>query len=182
VADVETNTDGGLAVGGNVGTGGGNFTGRDSTKSIGRDAVGRDQTISTTIYESADNVAAMRHQLARIYESADNVAAMRHQLARLEDNSQWRLAMLEQKIDNLNDDFQTFRNSLMAGYVRLPNNEPPNQTMLIVMISVVLILILLLVGLAVYWSIRQPPSSPQSMLSSALPFAFSTILTLFTFF
>jgi hypothetical protein len=149
VADVETG--GGSAIQGDV--------------NAGRDFVGRDQKISTTIYESADNVAAMRHQLAR-----------------LEDNIQWRLAMLEEKVDRTNNDFQTFRNSLMAGYVRLPNNKPPNQTMLIVMISVIIVLILILVGLAVYWSIRQPPSSPQSMLSSALPFAFSTILTLFTFF
>jgi len=149
VADVETG--GGSAIQGDV--------------IAGRDFVGRDQKISTTIYESADNVAAMRHQLAR-----------------LEDNIQWRLAMLEEKVDRTNNDFQTFRNSLMAGYVRLPNNKPPNQTMLIVMISVIIVLILILVGLAVYWSIRQPPSSPQSMLSSALPFAFSTILTLFTFF
>ncbi len=145
MADQEINTNGGAAIQGDA--------------HAGRDVVGRDQKITTTIYESADNIAAVKHQLAR-----------------LEDNTQWRLAMLEQKIDRMNEDFQTFRNSLMAGYVRLPNNEPPNQTMLYVMIGALLILIIILVALAVYWSIRQPQSSLQSMSLPVLPSVYFTTL------
>lgn len=145
MADQETNTGGGASIQGDA--------------NAGRDVVGRDQRITTTIYESADNIAAVKHQLAR-----------------LEDNTQWRLAMLEQKIDRMNEDFQTFRNSLMAGYVRLPNNGPPNQTMLYVMIGALLILIIILVALAVYWSIRQPQSSLQSMSLPVLPSVYFTTL------
>ena len=140
-----------------VETGGGSAIQGDA--SAGKDFVGRDQKITTTIYESADNVAAIRHQLNR-----------------LEDNIQWRLAMLEEKVDRTNDDFQTFRNSLMAGYVRLPNNEPPNQTMLYVMIGALLILIIILVALAVHWGIRQPQSSLQSMSLPVLPSVYFTTL------
>lgn len=148
MADVETG--GGSAIQGNA--------------NAGRDLVGRDQKITTTIYESADNVAAMRHQLAR-----------------LEDNTQWRLAMLEQKIDSMNQDFQTFRNSLLTGYIRLPTNDPPNQALIYVMIAALILLIIIILGLAVYWSTHQPQSSRLSTSLWRSVFAFFTTSISFMF-
>ena len=150
MADQEVNTGGGSAIQGDA--------------NAGRDLVGRDQKITTTIYESADNIAAVRHQLAR-----------------LEDNTQWRLAILKEKIDRMNEDFQTFRNSLLTGYIRLPANEPPNQALLYVMIIVVILMVIIIIGLAVYWSTRQPPSLRSSISLLHSLFAYFTTSILFMF-